>query len=252
MPRNEISAHQVILVRHGQTALNAAGRLRGRLDPPLSAIGAQEVQGLTDALIQWHPGRVVTGPLRRTLQTAELIGLATTNEPVVDADLQDRDYGVWAGHLKTEVLALWGCLDNAPDVEPADEVRVRALRALNNQIPFLSAQPIVLVSHDAIITHLLAELDPKLGSADGIMLRTASFSTLVYEANREWSVQLVNQAASTEGRPGSGQINTGAPACGEPIANYNRLLAIADDHHRLARCSPDLQGKPGPAPQRPC
>lgn len=134
MPRNEISAHQVILVRHGQAALNAAGRLRGRLDPPLSAIGAQEVHGLTNALIQWHPGRVVTGPLRRTLQTAELIGLATTSEPVVDADLQDRDYGVWAGHLKAEVLALWGCLDNAPGVEPADEVRVRALRVLHTSL----------------------------------------------------------------------------------------------------------------------
>ncbi len=201
MPRNETSTHQVILVRHGQTALNAAGRLRGRLDPPLSATGVQEVRRLAGALTQWRPGRVVTGPLRRTLQTAELIGLATTNEPVVDADLQDRDYGMWAGHLKTEVLALWGGLDDAPGVEPADEVRIRALRALNNQIRFLSAQPIVLVSHDAIITQLLAELDPTLGSADAINQRTASFSTLAYEGDREWSVQQVNRVASTDSEP---------------------------------------------------
>ncbi|MGH2843820.1 MAG: histidine phosphatase family protein, partial [Solirubrobacteraceae bacterium] len=32
----------VFLVRHGRTALNAAGVLRGHLDPPLDDVGVEE------------------------------------------------------------------------------------------------------------------------------------------------------------------------------------------------------------------
>lgn len=190
---------QVLLVRHGQTPLNAAGRLRGRLDPPLSGAGFRQVRALARDLARRHPRRIVTGPLLRTVQTAEFIAREASLELVIDDDLQDRDYGVWAGQLQTVVIERWGALDNAPGVESATAVRERAVRALNDQLPFLGSRPVVMVSHDAVISQLLSFLDPTLGSADDIRQRTGCFNELRCDGGGGWSVQLVDQLPSVLG-----------------------------------------------------
>jgi len=59
-------------------------------------------------------------------------------------------------------LRAMGALDNAPGVESATAVRERAVRALNDQLPFLGSRPVVMVSHDAVISQLLSFLDPTL------------------------------------------------------------------------------------------
>lgn len=190
---------QVLLVRHGQTALNAAGRLRGRLDPPLFGAGFQEVRALARELGRRQPCRIVTGPLLRTVQTAESIAREASLELVIDDDLIDRDYGPWAGQLQADVVERWGSLDNAPGVESATAVRERAGRALNSQVPFLGSRPVVMVSHDAVISQLLSFLDPTLGSADDIRQRTGCFNELRYDGGGGWSVQLVDQLPSVLG-----------------------------------------------------
>lgn len=184
---------QVLLVRHGQTALNRAGRLRGRLDPPLFGAGFQEVRALARELARRQPCRIVTGPLLRTVQTAESIAREASLELVIDDDLKDRDYGPWAGQLQADVVERWGSLDNAPGVESATAVRERAGRALNSQVPFLGSRPVVMVSHDAVISQLLSFLDPTLGSADDIRQRTGCFNELHHDDRRGWTVQLVDQ-----------------------------------------------------------
>src|SRR5829696_10052615 len=80
-----------MLVRHGRTAFNAAGRLVGRLDPPLDDIGMAQAAAIGDALKGID--RVIASPLLRARQTAEQIG------PPVEID--DRwievDYGAYDG-----------------------------------------------------------------------------------------------------------------------------------------------------------
>ena len=56
---------RVYLVRHARTALNADGRLRGHLDPPLDDVGRSEARELAVVLASLRPVRVVTSPLRR-------------------------------------------------------------------------------------------------------------------------------------------------------------------------------------------
>ncbi|HZE17171.1 MAG TPA: histidine phosphatase family protein [Mycobacterium sp.] len=53
---------RVYLARHGRTALNAEGRLRGLSDPPLDEVGIAEVAGLADVLAAKHPMVVVCTP----------------------------------------------------------------------------------------------------------------------------------------------------------------------------------------------
>lgn len=52
----------VLLVRHGRTALNVAGQLRGHLDPPLDATGQAEARDLAADLAGRGPVRILTSP----------------------------------------------------------------------------------------------------------------------------------------------------------------------------------------------
>jgi broad specificity phosphatase PhoE len=182
----------VFLVRHGRTALNAAGLLRGRLDPPLDEVGYVEAVELAQALSYLRPVRILTSPLRRAVQTARPLGLRAGTRPMIDARLADRDYGSWAGEDEAAVVQRWGSLDDAPGVEAAAAVVERALAVLDEQVPHVDAGPVVLVAHEAVNRLLLASLDTSLGSADGIPQRTGCWNVL-NRVDGHWRVEQVDQ-----------------------------------------------------------
>lgn len=156
---------RVFLVRHGRTAMNADGRLRGRLDPLLDEVGEREVAALAAELGRHRIVRIFTSPLTRAVQTAEAIG-AVARRPVTTVDsLLDRDYGDWAGELETTVIGRFGSLDDVPGVEPAAAVKARARAVLDNQRDTLADGDVVLVSHDAVNKALLTDLDPQVAAS---------------------------------------------------------------------------------------
>lgn len=184
---------RVLLVRHGRTALNAAGLLRGRLDPDLDNVGLAEVEALAEVLATRRPIRVVCSPLHRAVQTASAIAHRAGVRAEVDIWLTDRDYGDWAGHLMQDVVDEWGSLDAAPGVEPVDHVRYRATVALDEQVGYLDDQrPVVMVSHDAVNRILLSSLEPELGPERFIGQRTACWNEIEHVDGR-WRVLLVDQ-----------------------------------------------------------
>jgi broad specificity phosphatase PhoE len=87
----------LILVRHGRTAANAGGLLLGRADPPLDDLGRRQAGAL--AAVVTGAGRVVSSPLRRARETAELLGLPVE----VDERWVELDYGELDGLPITEV-----------------------------------------------------------------------------------------------------------------------------------------------------
>jgi broad specificity phosphatase PhoE len=100
-------------VRHGQTELNRGGRLQGRLDAPLSPLGAAQAAALGGGFAALPVTRVLTSPLRRARDTAEQIARAHGLAVEADERLIELDYGEWDG------LAL-------ADVAPGDWARWRA------------------------------------------------------------------------------------------------------------------------------
>ena len=63
----------LLLIRHGPTAWNRAGRLQGRSDQPLDPDGRREVASwvLPEAFASGH---WVTSPLARARETVALLG----------------------------------------------------------------------------------------------------------------------------------------------------------------------------------
>jgi broad specificity phosphatase PhoE len=85
----------LIVVRHGRTESNASGLLLGRMDPPLDDTGRR--QAAAAATVLSGVGRVVTSPLVRTRQTAEMIADVAGVPVEVDERFVELDYGEWDG-----------------------------------------------------------------------------------------------------------------------------------------------------------
>lgn len=168
-------ATRVYLARHGRTALNAEGRLRGLSDPPLDEVGIAEVSRLADELASRRPEAVVCSPLQRAVATAQAIGAAAGAPVTVDVRLNDRDYGPMTGRRRDEVESRYGSVDSAPGVESRIALAERARTAFFELAAEYGPGPLVLVSHDAFNTVLLAQLDPAL---DSIGQRTACWNQL--------------------------------------------------------------------------
>ena len=186
----------VYLARHGQTALNESGVLRGLLDPPLDETGQRQAALLGQALGPRRPTLVVASPLLRARETAQPVadhaGLMVTAEP----SLLDRDYGRWAGLPKDRVTAQWGSVDAAPGVEPRSAIRTRALEGLTALARRNPGATLVAVSHDAVNREVLAALDPDLGDPDGIPQDNGCFNILRW-ADGSMAVLSVNELPGT-------------------------------------------------------
>lgn len=187
MPASGID--RVYLARHGRTALNADGRLRGLSDPPLDDVGREEAKRLGEALATLGPTVVISSPLQRAVSTAATIGAAARVRVEIDQRLNDRDYGPWTGAPRLEVEERFGSIDAAPGVEPADGVAARAVAAFTELTREYPDGPLVMVSHDAFNTALLKMLDPTL---DGVTQRTACYNQISRREGR-WAVDFYDR-----------------------------------------------------------
>jgi broad specificity phosphatase PhoE len=95
----------LVLVRHGQSVLNAEGCLAGRIDTPLTELGVAQAAEVAAAVgVLGRPDRVISSPLRRARDTAAALGLPVT----VDERWVELDYGPYDGLPLRDVPAeLW-------------------------------------------------------------------------------------------------------------------------------------------------
>ena len=84
-----------MLLRHGATEHNAAGRFLSNDDPPLSDAGRTACRSVADALGAVPLARVLVSPRRRALQTRELVAPETPYE--ICDELREVDFGSWEG-----------------------------------------------------------------------------------------------------------------------------------------------------------
>lgn len=102
---------KIYLVRHGETTLNARGCYYGRTDVCLSGRGRRQAEELRNFFGQIPLDAVVTSPLKRAAETAEIIlsgrgtvaegaGRESTTEAIKiyrDERLCEQDFGIFEG-----------------------------------------------------------------------------------------------------------------------------------------------------------
>ncbi len=152
---------QIILVRHGQTEWNRIERFRGQADVPLNQTGLAQAEATGQRIAdEWQPAAIYAGPLSRTMRTAEAVGACCHLPVSVEQRLVDINYGEWQGLTPDvvrerwpEELSVWynvPHLARIPNGETLENLRIRAMSAVNDLVARHLDQTIVLVSHTVV------------------------------------------------------------------------------------------------------
>lgn len=151
----------IVLLRHGQTEFNVAGRLQGQLDSPLTEVGRAQALRMGDRLAQLAAGRRVTihaSPLARALDTARIAAgrIPGSPTPLVDPGFKEISFGAWDGLTQPEIDARWPGLRaqvprhrwffHGPNGETLDMLKARVAPALA-RVAADPAELRVIVSH---------------------------------------------------------------------------------------------------------
>lgn len=193
----------VLLLRHGETALNRSGALRGLIDVPLSEHGQHQVRLLAGRIAaEYQLSALWASTLLRARSTAEAVAHVTGLGVQVDARFNDVNYGVWAGRTWEELspeeqveFRRWQKHPEValPEAEHPADVQRRALAGLT-ALAETGNGCIAIAAHDAVLQLLLCGvLGIDLRSYRGIAQHTATLNELE-RAAAGWRVRLLNSA----------------------------------------------------------
>ncbi len=87
----------VIIVRHGETEWNLAGKHQGHMDSPLTERGTLQAHALAEALLGRGIESIISSDLGRALATANIIGARLGLSVQIDAGLRERNLGTQQG-----------------------------------------------------------------------------------------------------------------------------------------------------------
>ena len=177
----------IALIRHGQTDWNLAERMQGRSDIPLNETGREQARVAASALADEPWDAVVSSPLGRARETAEIIATALGVPLGAGYDeLVEQDFGAAEGTFVSELATRWPDRDFA-DKEPDDEVGPRGIRGLELIARDHPGARVLAVAHGTLIRHTLAAITghetrqyPKLDNASSSFVRFADAAWRVH------------------------------------------------------------------------
>ena len=163
-------AARLILVRHGETDWNKAGRFQGQIDIPLNDHGRSQAAAARDFLRDVTIDRAWSSTLSRPTETAQIILEAHSEVPLVQIDgLVEIGHGLWEGKLESEIRDGWSDLLDTwkrapetvqmPEGETIQDVWARSVTSWQEIAKGLKPEETALVvAHDAVNKTILCDL----------------------------------------------------------------------------------------------
>lgn len=159
----------LLLVRHGQTDWNVAGRIQGATDTPLNVNGQEQARLLARRLAGVTVAAMYSSDLERAARTARIIRPSQDVPIRLTPTLREINYGAWEGKTRSELektghrtaLRRWndGHAVDAPEGgESREQVDARIDCFLASVVPRHAGETIVIVSHGGTLRLMLCRL----------------------------------------------------------------------------------------------
>ena len=185
----------VFLVRHGETDWTRERRILGQRDLGLNANGVNQAHATAMALKGLEITEVISSPLLRAVQTAEVLAGLCDMDVARDPRLTEMAFGRWEGmpHDAALVDPDYRSFIDDPDAthvpggERLSDVRDRATAAVRQTLADNpSRSNLIVVSHASLIRVLLVHyLGLGLGSYHRLRVSPGSISVLRFGDDRE-------------------------------------------------------------------
>ena len=187
-----MAPHDVWLVRHAETAWSRDRKHTGRTDVPLTGDGRDHAERLRDVLAGRTFTLVLSSPLSRAWETAQLAGLGEHAQP--RDELLEWDYGDYEGRTTKEIRAarpdwyLWR--DGCPGGEFPADVQARCDRLLEEVLA--ADGDVALVGHGHILRALAARwMEEPVAHGGRLAMDTGAVCVLGFEREvrvlRRWN-----------------------------------------------------------------
>lgn len=183
----------ICLVRHGETEWNALKKIQGRTNIPLNEVGTKQAIACKSYLSECQWDVIVSSPLQRAKQTAEIINEAMNLPFIVMDDFIERNYGLIEG-LTIEERALLFPDFQCPDQESFELVKNRVMKGINKLHQQFPNQNVIVVAHGGVINIILSILsNGEIGSGKTGLSNGGLSHIHFYEG--QWKVKNYNQIA---------------------------------------------------------
>jgi probable phosphoglycerate mutase len=157
----------VYLVRHGETPLTPFRKFSGDgpLNPALTEKGLKEANLVAEEISKLRPDVLISSPLQRTRQTADIVSKATGLPVLVDPIWIECSFGVWDGMSIDEVrdaypveYAKWLSTTSyaPPEGESYESTMARAVQGLLSLVDEYPGKKVCVITHNGIIKTALA------------------------------------------------------------------------------------------------
>ena len=204
----------MLLLRHGQTELSVQKRFSGVGEQPLTEHGRVQAAAAAARLATSGATAVVSSPLRRARETAELVAAALDLELAVEPGLRETDFGDWEGYTFAEVRQKWPRELDAWLADPAvappfgesfDATTTRVRQARDRVLASYGGRTVVLVSHVTPIKTLLRlALDAPPSALYRMHLDLACLSQVQWFSDGPAVVRSMNDTAHVPGEDSLG------------------------------------------------
>ena len=177
------------LLRHGQTDWNINFLLQGVTDIPMNETGLAQVKLAAQAIQAKDWDVIVTSPLSRAKQTAEIIAQHVGFAEIVENQLLiERSFGEAEGLSHEQWRAKYANLDEIPGGESRTELAVRSQLLLDHVATEFKGKRVLAVSHGALIRGLLSIASKNQLPRDGERLGNASLN-IISHCESSWKVE---------------------------------------------------------------
>lgn len=183
----------ICLVRHGETDWNKVGRLQGQEDIPLNDLGKQQANECGIFLKNDPYDVIVTSPLSRALETAQIIQSHFQSDILIYEDelFKERAFGLASGLTLEERRTKYPD-KSYPNQELWEDFKNRIFLGIQEIHEQFTDKKVLLVAHGAVINCILTEIsDGEIGSG-----KTRLFNACISHIehlDQVWNVKSFNE-----------------------------------------------------------
>lgn len=202
---NPTLLYHIYLMRHGQSEGNAAGVMQGQSEFPLSETGIRQAKAagrrFRDEGARFK--KIITSPLQRAHQTAEIIGEILNTPVELDPDWMERNNGRLAGLRPDEIAERYPRAGFVHLYQPVGEIGesqwelyLRAGRAVQSLINNPPGRYLV-ISHGGILNLAMYAILGIVPHANlhgpRFRFQNTAFASLEYNPERHtWLLERIN------------------------------------------------------------